>query len=155
MTAYSSLLTLSLIDSLILAYYSILSILVATSLCSLTLAAVDDSLASAIALITEECGALAGTGAGESTWTGVWTGYGTAVSVLYLWTLTLVLVRMFFPLEADLDFFGDLDLEAFFGDLDLEAFFGDLDLDADLDLEAFFGDFDFDAFFVFFAGFGD
>jgi len=147
MTAYSSLLTLSLIDSLILAYYSILSILVATSLCSLTLAAVDDSLASAIALITEECGALAGTGAGESTWTGVWTGYGTAVSVLYLWTLTLVLVRMFFPLEADLDFFGDLDFEA--------AFFGDLDLDADLDLEAFFGDFDFDAFFVFFAGFGD
>ena len=67
MTACSSLLTLSLIDSLILACYSIFSILFATSLCSLTLAAADASLASAIALITEECGALAGTGAGGRT----------------------------------------------------------------------------------------
>jgi hypothetical protein len=70
MTAYSSLLTLSLIDSLILACYSILSILLATSLCSFTLAAADASLASAIALITEECGAFAGTGAGGRTYTG-------------------------------------------------------------------------------------
>tara|TARA_B110000305_G_C18893728_1_gene383107 strand:- start:284 stop:508 length:225 start_codon:yes stop_codon:yes gene_type:complete len=66
-TLCSSLLTLSLILSLIFAYDSILSILFATSLCSLTLAAAEASLASAIALITDECGALAGTGAGGRT----------------------------------------------------------------------------------------
>ena len=67
MTDCSSLFTLSLICSLILACYSILSILLATSLCSFTFAADDSSLASAIALMTAEFGALAGVGAGGST----------------------------------------------------------------------------------------
>ena len=53
----------------------------ATSLCSLTLAAVDSSFALAIALITEECGALAGTGAGGLTAIGTGTGAGTGTGV--------------------------------------------------------------------------
>jgi hypothetical protein len=59
MTFYSSFLTLSLIAWLILAYPSSFSILLATSLWSLTLSAADASLALAIALITDELGAVA------------------------------------------------------------------------------------------------
>ena len=65
-------------DSLILAYFSSLSILSATSLSSLTFSAAVYSFAFAMALITEEFGALAGGGGGGTT-TG--TGFGTYMTL--------------------------------------------------------------------------